>query len=94
MCKEEANAICNKFPLSWKSKFKWFTDDLNFLLRVSDGKFNNSKSYEILVTYEINDQFLKRVSNNELMLARKDQPLAKVRLIKKEYYNASISICN
>lgn len=85
MCEEEASTICEKFPLSWNSKFKWFTDNLDFLSRVSDGQFNNGKSYEILVTYEIkHPNVLKRVSDNELMLARRDQPLAGISILSKE----------
>lgn len=88
MSEAEASGVCSDFPLSWNSKFKWFTDDPKFLERVSDKQFNNSahvERYTVLVVYEVNNpNVLKRVSNSELMLARKDQPMAGITLISKE----------
>lgn len=88
MSKAEASGVCSDFPLSWSSKFKWFTDDPEFLKRVSDGSFNNSaqtEKYVVLVVYDVKyPEILKRVSTHELMLARKDQPMAGISLISKE----------
>lgn len=87
MCKDEADGICENFPLSWNSKHKWFTDDINFLNRVADGRFNNSahrdNMYTHLVEYLVtNPDFLERVSNSELMLSRKNAPMAQLKLIQ------------
>lgn len=87
MCDAEYNSVCEKFPLSWSSKCKWFSDDLNFILeRVRDGKFNNSKfkdsAYRNIVKYRVrNPDVLIRVSDNELMLRRKSQPLAGIEFV-------------
>ena len=44
MCKEEYDNVSDKHPLSWKSKCKWFSENLSFIQdRVLDKKFNNSK---------------------------------------------------
>lgn len=87
MCDREYNSVCEKYPLSWNSKCKWFSDDLNFILeRVRDGKFNNSKfkdnAYRNIVKYRVrNPSVLVRVSNNELMLRRKSQPLVGIEFV-------------
>lgn len=87
MCKEEFDAVTPEFPLAWRGNFKWFTDNLEFLKRVADGTFNNSRfvagRYDYLVVYdvkahnpELDDLWaFSRVSNNELMLRRSKQPL-------------------
>ena len=31
MCDTEYDSVCEKFPLSWNNKCKWFSDDLNFI---------------------------------------------------------------
>ena len=36
MCDEEFNSVCEKHPFSWNKSCKWFTDDVEFLQRVSD----------------------------------------------------------
>ena len=88
MCDREYNSVCEKYPLSWNSKCKWFSDDLNFILeRVRDGKFNNSKfkdnAYRNIVKYRVsNPSVLVRVSNNELMLRRKSQPLVWIEFVE------------
>ena len=88
MCDREYNSVCEKYPLSWNSKCKWFSDDLNFILeRVRDGKFNNSKfkdnAYRKIVKYSVmNPNVLVRVSNNELMLKRKFQPLVGIEFVE------------
>ena len=85
MCKEEADGICENFPLSWNSKFKWFTDNIHFLERVADGKFNNShgtKKYTHLAKYLVKfPDYLQRVSTHELMLNRHAAPKAQFQLI-------------
>ena len=87
MCDTEYNSVCEKYPLSWNSKCKWFSDDLNFILeRVRDGKFNNSKfkdnAYRNIVKYRVkNPSILIRVSDNELMLRRKSQPLVGIEFV-------------
>ncbi len=87
-CDTEYNSVCEKYPLSWNSKCKWFSDDLNFILeRVRDGKFNNSKfkdnAYRNIVKYYVsNPSVLVRVSNNELMLRRKSQPLVGIEFVE------------
>ena len=87
MCDMEYNSVCKKYPLSWNSKCKWFSDDLNFILeRVRDGKFNNSKfkdnAYRNIVKYRVmNPNVLIRVSDNELMLRRKSQPLVGIEFV-------------
>lgn len=86
MCKKEADGICENFPLSWNSRFKWFTDNANFLNRVLDGKFNNSEhvdKYTHLAVYTVgNMACFKRVSDHELMLSRKNEPMAKIKLLE------------
>ena len=87
MCDREYNSICEKYPLSWSGKCKWFSDDLNFILeRVRDGKFNNSKfkgnAYRNIVKYRVrNPSILIRVSDNELMLRRKSEPLVWIEFV-------------
>ena len=88
MCDREYDSVCEKYPLSWSSKYKWFSDDLNFILeRVRDGKFNNSKfkdnAYRNIVKYHVrNPSVLIRVSDNELMLRRKSQPLVGIEFVE------------
>ena len=69
---------------------KWFSDDIEFIKsRVSDGKFNNSSfvggRYDYLVIYDVtdNNDKLKRVSDKEVMLYRKDAPMIKVNGVNK-----------
>ena len=90
MCKAEYDRVDNTSPFSWQSKAKWFSDDIEFIKsRVGDGGFNNSGfvdgRYDYLIIYDIiddNDK-LKRVSDKEVMLYRKDAPMIKViRVIK------------
>ena len=56
---------------------------------MSDGKFNNSSfvdgRYDYLVVYDIadNNDKLKRVSDKEVMLYRKDVPMIKVNSVIK-----------
>ena len=90
MCKAEYDRVDNTSPFSWKSKAKWFSDDIEFIKsRVSDGKFNNSSfvegRYDYLVVYDIvdSDCRLKRVSDKEVMLYRKDAPMIKVNSVNK-----------
>lgn len=86
MCKKEFEGRCSKFPFSWISKNKWFSDKYEFILgRVRDGEFNNSKfkdgAYDIIVEYTVKDiGMFRRVSANELMLNLKDAN--KVRVIE------------
>lgn len=87
MCEEEFDKCSDKHPISWNSKCKWFTDNLDFLKRVSDGSFNNSKfkqKYTCLIVYDVVslDRF-KKVSTNELMLMRKDQPCVGIKILYK-----------
>ena len=57
--------------------------------RVGDGKFNNSSfvedRYGYLVVYDVtdNNNKLKRVSDKEVMLYRKDAPMIKVNVVIK-----------
>ena len=90
MCKEEFDNTSVDNCFSWNSKAKWFSDDIEFIKsRVGDGGFNNSGfvdgRYDYLIIYDIiddNDK-LKRVSDKEVMLYRKDAPMIKViRVIK------------
>ena len=90
MCKAEYDRVDDKSPFSWQSKAKWFSDDIEFIKsRVSDGKFNNSDvvevRYQFLVVYDVTDgnSKLKRVSNKEVMLYRKDAPMIKVNSVNK-----------
>ena len=83
MCDEEFNFICEKHPFSWNKSCKWFTDDVEFLQRVSDNNFNNSNfkqdRYKNLVVYQVeNLSTFERVSNKELMLRRKNAQNVKV----------------
>ena len=84
MCEAEFNGRCVKFPFSWNSKNKWFTDNYEFILsRVRDGVFNNSKfrdgTYSVIVEYTLeNITAFRRVSDNELMLNVKDANKVKV----------------
>ena len=90
MCKAEYDRVDNTSPFSWQSKAKWFSDDIEFIKsRVSDGKFNNSGfvegRYDYLVVYDVvddNDK-LKRISDKEVMLYRKDAPMIKMNSINK-----------
>ena len=77
---------------------KWFSDDIEFIKsRVSDGKFNNSSfvggRYDYLVIYDVtdNNDKLKRVSDKEVMLYRKDAPMIKVNGVNKVGTAFSIS---
>ena len=90
MCKAEYDRVDNTSPFSWRSKAKWFSDDIEFIKsRVGDGKFNNSSfvedRYGYLVVYDVtdNNNKLKRVSDKELMLYRKDAPMLKVNSVNK-----------
>ena len=85
MSEQEFNNVANDKPFAWKSKFKWFSPNKEFVLnRVRDGKFNNSnfdnRRYTHLVEYLVEDNLkvLQTVSTYEVMLARKDEPLIKV----------------
>ena len=90
MCKTEYDMVDNTSPFSWLSKAKWFSGDIEFIKsRVGDGKFNNScfveGRYDYLVTYDVtdNNNKLKRVSDKEVMLYRKDAPMIKVNSVSK-----------
>ena len=90
MCKTEYDKVDNTSPFSWQSKAKWFSDDIEFIKsRVGDGKFNNSNfiddRYEYLVVYDVTDDNdkLKRVSDKEMMLYRKDAPMIRVNGVNK-----------
>ena len=88
MCDKEFNSVCSNFPFSWNKSCKWFTDDVNFLKRVSDGLFGNSKfktdRYKHLVEYLVEDiNTFERVSDKEIMLRRKHDPKVKVISVKK-----------
>ena len=90
MCKAEYDRVDITTPFSWQSKAKWFSDDIEFIKsRVSDGKFNNSSfvegRYDYLVVYDVvdNNEKLKRVSDKEVMLYRKDAPMVKVISVNK-----------
>ena len=88
MCKKEFDSIDESTPFAWHKRCKWFTDNEDFLSRVKDGKFNNSKfamhRYDYLVEYEIDSlkEFI-RVSNSELMLYRCKSNSVKVNKILK-----------
>lgn len=90
MCKAEYDRVDNTSPFSWQSKAKWFSDDIEFIKsRVGDGKFNNSGfvegRYDYLVVYDVTDDNdkLKRASDKEAMLYRKDAPMVKVDSVNK-----------
>ena len=90
MCKAEYDRVDNTSPFSWQSKAKWFSDDIEFIKsRVGDGKFNNSGfvegRYDYLIIYDVVDDRnkLKRVSDKEVMLYRKDAPMIKVNSVSK-----------
>lgn len=89
MCQAEYDGVSCDTPFAWHTKNKWFTDDLTFIQeRVLDGKFNNSshkpERYTHLVKYELHNlNGFNRVSNNELMLKRKDAPLTSVNQVVK-----------
>ena len=90
MSEQEFNNVTNDRPFAWKSKFKWFSPNKEFVLnRVRDGKFNNSnfdnRRYTHLVEYLVEDNLkvLQTVSTHEMMLARKDEPLIKVLSVLK-----------
>lgn len=85
MCEEELKGRCLDYPFSFsKGKFKWFSDDLDFIKqRVRDGSFNNSKfkvdAYKHVVEFVIEDLGrFKRVSDKELMLSVRDSNNVKV----------------
>lgn len=84
MCYDEIKNISSEFPFSWNSKTKFFTQSIDFINnRVKDGEFSNSKfkndKYEYVVKYVLLDLdgFVK-ISDNEYMLYRKNEPLTKV----------------
>ena len=90
MCKAEYDRVDNTSPFSWQSKAKWFSDNIEFIKsRVGDGKFNNSGfvegRYDYLIIYDVVDDRnkLKRVSDKEVMLYRKDAPMIKVNSVNK-----------
>lgn len=87
MCDVELIGRCVDYPFSFsKGKYKWFSDDLDFIKqRVRDGVFNNSKfksgAYKNIVKFIVSDlEYFKRVSNSELMLCVRD--VNKVNVIK------------
>lgn len=88
MCEKEFDSISSTNHFAWHKRCKWFTDNPDFLKRVKDGKFNNSKfsqqRYDYLVEYVVEslDDFI-RVSNNELMLYRCKSQMVKVKSIHK-----------
>lgn len=84
MCKDEFKKVDILNPFNWNSKTKFFSPSIDFIYnRVKDGKFNNSKfksnKYDFIVKYTLNDlNAFRQVSDNELMLYRKNEPLTKV----------------
>ena len=73
-----------------KVKLSSYRDDIEFIKsRVGDGKFNNSGfvegRYDYLIIYDVVDDRnkLKRVSDKEVMLYRKDAPMIKVNSVNK-----------
>lgn len=92
MCQAEYDDVSPDTPFAWHSKNKWFTDNLTFIQeRVLDGKFNNSNHkpdrFTHLVKYELNNlNGFIRVSDNELMLRRKNLPLTSVNQVIKLGY--------
>ena len=73
--------------LSWNSRFKWFSPDINFIQnRVRDGKFNNSKfcqnRYSILVEFDVENVEPFKKSNFEWMLDRRVANQVKINSIR------------
>lgn len=62
-----------------KKRFKWFSQNINFITdRVKDGKFNNSKfckgRYDRIVEFFIDDKYIHKldyISNNEIQVDRR-----------------------
>lgn len=76
MCKEERDLTIENNRLSFKKRYKWFSQDLEWIkLRVMDGCFNNSKfkpgRYKYLLKFEINNKCIvnfSKISKKEWML--------------------------
>jgi len=95
MCTEEfERTIRNQtFDFS-KSRFKWFTPNLDYQSRVRDGSFNNSniksERYEHLIEFEIDDSKSKwffKIGRRELLLDRRTAnqvPVKNIQVILKE----------
>ena len=86
MCQEEFQDMSNN-TLSWNSRFKWFSPDINFIQnRVRDGKFNNSNfcndRYAILVAIDIDNTEPFKKSNFEWMLDRRSANQVKINSIR------------
>lgn len=79
MCRTEADKTMKNQSPDWNSRYKWYSDDLNWILsRVRDGRFNNSNfvlnRYSSVLRHVIRDEDLvkfSRVGFKELMLDRR-----------------------
>lgn len=84
MCYDEYSSISDSWPLSWKTRFKWFGTKEFVESRVRDGVFNNSRhrpdKYKYIVCYEFLSgvEHLVNCGKNEYMLNVRKAPLVKV----------------
>lgn len=86
LCQEEFQDMSNN-TLSWNSRFKWFSPDINFIQnRVRDGQFNNSNfcqnRYSILVEFDVENVEPFKKSKFEWMLDRRSANQVKINSIK------------
>ena len=92
MCNEEYERTiklgCADFS---KKRFKWFSNNINFILdRVGDGQFNNSKfcpdRYTRIVEFSIDDKYVSKldhISKNEIQVdRRRNIPITVCRVLK------------
>lgn len=83
MCSDECADSIKSGKASFKKRFKWFSDDLEFVCsRVRDGRFNNSQfkpnAYKYVIAFDVDITQAKQVSNKEWQFDRRDNPLIKV----------------
>ena len=82
MCPDELKETINNGSPSFHKRFKWFSDNIEFITnRVKDGQFNNSKyvedRYKHIVMFEADTTTARSVSQHELQFDRRRNPLIK-----------------
>ena len=95
MCPEEYQKTIATNKFSWKTRHKFFSENLDFIInRVRDGKFSHSAfktdKYKHLVKFVVkvhgnNNPFVS-VSNHELMLSVRKQSLVEVISVETVLY--------
>ena len=79
MNEQELHLTRKNGTLSFKKRFKWASQSLEFITkRVQDGRFNNSShkngAYKHIVKFDIESQKAVKISNNEWQIDRRTNP--------------------